>query len=94
MSVAKANFYTLSQSYSQLAAIFGALEKGNLEIDTDFGANIAGSFCWFLSPHAVEYLNKRYVADWYAIQGNQRFSVTFEKWQGYERKGANIKLNI
>jgi len=90
----KANSHTLSQSYSQLAAIFGALEKANLEIDNDFGANIAGSFCWFLSPRAVAYLNKRYIADWFAIQGNDRFNISFEKWQGIEGKGANIKLNI
>lgn len=89
-----AKSHTLSQSYSQLAAIFAALEKANLEIDNDFGANIAGSFCWFLSPRAVTYLNKRYISDWFAIQGNDRFIVNLEQWQGIEGKGANIKLNI
>lgn len=92
MPTTEAKTHTLSQSYSQLAAIFAALEKANFEIDNDFGANLAGSFCWFLSPRAVTHLNKRYVADWFAIQGNNRFDINFELWQGLDGKGANIKF--
>lgn len=86
--------YTLGQSYHQLASVFEALEKASFEPESDFGANITECFCWYLSPKAVDYLDKKYLADWFAIQGNQKFKISFQKWQGFSGKGAYIALNL
>lgn len=86
--------YTLSQSYHQLASIFEALEKANFEPHGDFGANVTECFCWYLSPKAVDFLNKRYHVDWFAIQGNPKFKITFQRWQGITGNGAYIALNL
>jgi len=84
----------LSESFSQLSNIFECLEVARYQENKDFGANVAGCFEWYLSPPAVQFLEKRLNPHWMAIKYNQRFKWEMLPWHGYEGKGVSIKFVV
>ncbi|UYD38974.1 hypothetical protein [Tolypothrix sp. PCC 7601] len=85
---------SISEGYSQLAAIFHALEAARFISDSDFGANIASPYQWYISPGARQFLEKRNIPEWQFIQDNEQFSVKFQDWDGLKDKGAIIELKL
>lgn len=84
----------ISEGYGQLAVIFAVLETARFIPDTDFGANPAASYQWYLSPSAKEFLDRRNIPEWAFIQDNQQFSITFNDWEGKKGQGAIIQLKL
>lgn len=81
-----------STGYIQLGRIFETLEQGKLQTDTDFGENMAGYFSWYLSPNAVNFLEKKHNSEWMHLKYNPQFIIKYEKWDGLDGKGASIQL--
>jgi hypothetical protein len=84
----------ISEGYSQLAAIFHALEAARFVADRDFGANSASPYQWYISPNARQFLEKRNIPEWQFIQDNPQFKVNLQDWDGLKAQGAIIKLKL
>lgn len=82
----------ISQGYEQLTDLFKSLEKAHFQEGVDFGENLTGCFKWFISPHAVIFLERRQVKAWAELKANSRFNCKSESWQGYDSCGADINL--
>lgn len=84
----------ISQGYRQLAAVFEALEKSKFKADEDFGANVVGCFCWYISPAGVAFLEKIALPAWLGLKENSQFKWNFQNWDGYQGQGVDIRLNL
>ena len=82
----------ISETYRQLFRLFEALENAHFEPGKDYGENLTGCFQWFISPPAVNYLEKRSYDFWKSLKQNQKIIYKLKHWEGFKSQGANINL--
>lgn len=82
-----------SEGYFQLAGVFESLEKTGFKANREFGPNITGCFRWYLSPIALNFLEKNAIPQWEALKNNKLFNCVPEDWDGHNGKGMDIRLN-
>lgn len=82
----------ISPVYLQLGKIFEVLEDARFTADKDFGASPVQPYCWYLSPAAVKFLNKRNTPEWLFLKYNSQIDCKPEKWQGCADQGMLIRL--